>query len=89
MRRVFSICLIWSLIVRHLSLQLRQGVGRDRTPFRCAQSDKLLWCFEQFWVEPSDAQPHQCCFHPVDDTRALVDELLALAMRPFRVFLFE
>jgi len=75
--------------VRHLTLQLGPGVGRDRTAFRRAHARQILRCVAQFRVEPADAQSHQCRLHPVDAARALADELIMLTVRPFRIFLFD
>ena len=50
---------------------------------------QLLRCFAQFWVEAPDAEAHQRCFHAVDDAGTLADQLLALAVRAFRILLFQ
>jgi hypothetical protein len=42
-----------------------------------------------FGVEAADPETHQRGFHAVDDAGTLADQLLALAVRTFRIFLLQ
>jgi len=58
-------------------------------PSGVRRSASLLRCFAQFGVEAPDAEAHQRGFHAVDDAGTLADQLLALAVRAFRILLLQ
>ena len=38
------------------------------------------------WFERADSEPHQTTLHPVDNSRPLGDQVLALSVRAFGIF---
>src|ERR1700756_4103262 len=69
----------------HVTLQLGQGVWRQRHALRSMHGCKTLGGLAQGWFEVANAQPGQGGLYPVDDPRAFPHQAVALAVRPLGV----
>src|ERR1700756_5566973 len=71
---------------RHVTLQLGQGVWRQRHALRGMHGCQTLGGLAQGWFEVADAQPGQGGLYPVHNARAFPHQAVALAVRPLGVF---
>src|SRR6476660_6543503 len=70
---------------RHVTLQLGQGVWRQRHALRSVHGCQTFGRLAQGWFEVADAQPGQGGLYPVHNPRAFPYQAVALAVRPLGV----
>src|ERR1700739_3554602 len=70
---------------RHVTLQLGQGVWRQRHALPGVHGCKTLGRLAQGWFEIANAQPGQGGLYPVHNARAFPHQAVALAVRPLGV----
>src|SRR6266436_5425466 len=73
----------------HIATQLSQRVGRYWLILGRAQIFEALGGLLHFGIEAADAEPAQCCFHPVDNSSLLSDKALALAVGSLGIFILD
>src|SRR5260370_729224 len=70
---------------RHIALQLRQGIWRQRRAFRGVHGCKTFGRLAQGWFEVANAQPGQSGLYPVHNARAFSHQAFALPVWPLGV----
>src|SRR6201993_757878 len=70
---------------RHVTLQLGQGVWRQRHALRSVHCCQTFGRLAQGWFEVTNAQPGQGGLSPVHNPRAFAHQAVALAVRPLGV----
>src|ERR1700741_1259111 len=70
---------------RHVTLQLGQGVWRQRHALRRVHCCQTFGRLAQGWFEVTNAQPGQGGLYPVHNPRAFAHQAVALAVRPLGV----
>src|SRR5438105_5574157 len=70
---------------RHITLQLGQGVWRQRHDLRGVHGCQTLGGLAQGWFEVADAQPGEGGLYPVHNPRAFPHQPVALSVRPLGV----
>src|SRR6478736_1270407 len=70
---------------RHVTLQLGQGVWRQRHALRGVHGCQTLSGLAQGWFEVANAQPGQGGLYPVHNARAFAHQAVALAVWPLSV----
>jgi hypothetical protein len=73
----------------HIATQLSQRIGRDRFALGRAQIFEALGGLLQFGIEAADAEPAQGCFHSVDNTSLLSDQIFALAVGSLAILILD
>src|ERR1700731_4287576 len=70
---------------RHVTLQLGQGVWRQRHALRSVHGCQTFGRLAQGWFEVANAQPDQGGSYPVHNPRAFPHQAVALAVQPLGV----
>src|SRR6201998_4163228 len=70
---------------RHVTLQLGQGVWRQRHALRSVHGCQTFGRLAQGWFEVANAQPGQGGLYPVHNPRAFAHQAVGLAVRPLGV----
>src|SRR5580692_7317492 len=70
---------------RHVTLQLGQGVWRQRHALRSVHGCQTFGRLAQGWFEVANAQPGQGGLYPVHNPRAFSHQAFALPVRPLGV----
>jgi hypothetical protein len=91
-RRAASISRIWSMTKRRRAISRRSSArvfGGSATPSAVRRRSRHSGALRKCGLKPRMPRPGQSTLHPVDDADALVDQVLALAVRPLGIFLFK
>src|ERR1700736_1798912 len=70
---------------RHVTLQLGQGVWRQRHALRSVHGCQTLGRLAQGWFEAANAQPGQGGLYPIHNPRAFAHQAFALPVGPLSV----
>ena len=73
----------------HVATQFSQRIWRVRLALRRAQGVEPFGGLLQLGIESPDAEPSQRCFHSVDNPVLLSDQVLAFAVGPLGIFVFD